>query len=170
MVPSIPLSSKSHPANPKHTGPLQSFRGYGSGLTVQQATEAIRAMPNLLSMHYEDSRKPSMLYFYQELGVPPLLCREAEVELSRYLTGTDSSDACAFAYLRTLGASWDQCRILLDAFPVLTACDTNPGWELACEGPVRKELNEDLMLYLRKRLQVGAGEVYHMMKVGAKNV
>eukprot|EP00957_Ditylum_brightwellii_P188384 14341381-Ditylum_brightwellii.AAC.1 len=150
----------------KQHGPRLLWNGYGAGLTLQQATEAIRAIPQLLSMHHEDSKKPSILYFYQQLQVPYEEIDAARNELSDYLIGTEAGDACTFAHLHNkLGISWYQMRLLLEAFPTLTCCDTDPGWELFDHGgPVRSVLKEDGLFYLRKRLQVGSREIFGMLK------
>ena len=125
--------------------------GHGAGLSLHQATEAIRAIPQLLSIYHEDSRKPSMLYFYKQLNLSSKFIEEGQSELAPMLNGCDGSDLLSFAYLNSLGVDWDQIRLLLHAFPSLTHYDSEPGWEMLGHGPVRSELDGRMLMYLRKR-------------------
>ncbi len=113
-----------------------------------------------------------MLYFYQRLNVPT----EAVEYIRKQLlpTGADISDACCFALLHTqLGISLPQIQTCLNAFPTLTFCDLDPGWELltttttttTCRNPIRTQFNEDALHYLRKRLQIGTSDIFAMIKV-----
>lgn len=108
------------------------------------------------------------MYFLTHLRVTYEESNMARLHIPQ-LIGSEASDACSFAYLHyKLGIGWDQCRILLDAFPILTFCDLEVGWEI--EGISRDTLNEDALVYLRKRLQVGTKEVLGMMKVSLGSV
>lgn len=103
--------------------------GFGAGLSIDQATKAIRAVPQLLAIYHEDARKPPALYFYNTLQVPSNSVDGARRELStKYLAGCTSSDVFTFGYLHSLGVEWNQIKLLLDAFPTLTFCDQEPGW------------------------------------------
>ncbi len=95
-------------------------QGYGAGLTIRQATQTLRVMPEFMALFYEDSRKPSIVYLYNQMQAPILskLCDEANLQLNEYLEGTDPSDAYAFAFLHSIGISWDQIRILVSALPL----------------------------------------------------
>lgn len=108
-----------------------------------------------------------MLYFYQTFQISSQSIDEARTELSMYMTGSDVSDMCAFELLHSLGVRWNQIRILLDAFPTLTCCDTDPGWELLDHGNVRSKLKVKTLIYLRKRLQITNSDIHAMMKVRA---
>jgi len=144
--------------------PSISGMGYGAGLTIEQATRAIRMMPELLALYYEDSRKPSMVYIYNQMRtpVPPKLIDEANQQLN--LEGADPSDACTFGYLRSLGIEWGQIRILLSSLPLWTTSNLDPGWELLQKGPVRSKLKRPALDFLRQRLQIGPGDVYRLLK------
>lgn len=137
-------------------------RGFGAGLTIEQATKAVAAVPQYLSMHYEDSLKPSMVYFLK--FVPPGSVNEARSELSQYMLGCDASDVCSFALLHSLGVSWDKIRLLLDAFPTLTYSEKDPSWDLLNQN-MRSELGQDMLHYLRKRLQISNDNIHSMLKV-----
>ena len=139
-------------------------KGYGAGLTIEQATTAVGVVPQLLAIFYEDSQKPSMVYFYKSLKIPPASINEARTELSQYMLGCDSSDVCSFAYLHSLGVTWNQIRLLLDAFPTLSWPDKEPSWDLIGT-KIRSELEVDMLLYLRKRLQISNADVHSMLKV-----
>lgn len=139
-------------------------KGFGAGLSIEQATKAIAAVPQFLSMNYEDSRKPSMIYFYSFLHIPPTSINEARSELSQYILGCDASDVCAFAYLHSLGVSWGQIRFLLDAFPTLTYSEKDPSWDLL-DRSMRSELVAGMLIYLRKRLQISNDDIHSMLKV-----
>ncbi|KAL9186783.1 hypothetical protein ACHAXT_010503 [Thalassiosira profunda] len=145
--------------------PCLAGKGYGAGLTVEQATDAIRMMPELLALYYEDSRKPSVMYLYNQMNAAPAspkLIDEANARLN--LEGTDGSDAYTFAHLRSIGISWGQLRILASALPLWTTCNLEPGWELLQKGPVRSMLKRPALDYLRQRLQIGPGDVYRLLK------
>jgi hypothetical protein len=139
-------------------------KGFGAGLSIQQATIAISAVPQFLSIHYEDSQKPSLLYFHNNHPLPPLSVNEARSELSQYMLGCDASDVSSFAYLHSLGVSWESIRLLLDAFPTLTCSEKDPSWDLL-DNNMRSELNEDSLHYLRKRLQIRNDDIHSMLKV-----
>jgi hypothetical protein len=87
------------------------------------------------------------------------------VELVDYLVGADPSDACTFAYLNSMGISWPQIRIMLEAFPAIVFANADPGFELYQHGIVRNLLREPVLQFLRKRLQIGPEEVFNMIKV-----
>jgi hypothetical protein len=141
-------------------------KGYGAGLTIEQATQAIRAVPQFLSLYHEDSKKPSMLYFYNELGVNPQLLEQARSELGSRLSGCDSSDMYSFAYLNSIGVDWVNIRLLIDAIPLITFCDKEPGWEvLEKSSPVRSELDVGMLNFLRKRLQIYNADLHAIIKV-----
>lgn len=143
--------------------------GFGAGLTVEQATKAVAAIPQLLSVHYEDSRKPSMIYFYKFLNLSPQSINEARSELSQYMLGCDGSDVCSFAYLHSLGIRWNQILLLLDSFPTLTYSEKDPSWDLL-DGHMRSQLGVDMLIYLRKRLQISNDDIHSMLMVRSKVV
>ncbi|KAL7552622.1 hypothetical protein ACHAWF_017609 [Thalassiosira exigua] len=149
-------------------GPSLSDKGFGAGLTTEQATKAVRMMPELLALYYEDSRKPSLIYMFNQMqsSVPPKLIDEANVQLE--LEGTDPSDAYTFAYLRSLGVSWSQLRILTSALPLWKSVNLEPGWELLQRGPVRSMLKRPSLDYLRQRLQIGPDDVYRLLKTHSR--
>lgn len=122
-------------------------------------------MPELLALYFEDSRKPSIMYLYSQLQspLPPKLIDEANVRLN-LREGNDPSDAYTFAYLRSLGITWSQLRILVSGLPLCTACHLEPGWELVQKGPVRSMLKRPALDYLRQRLQIGPSDIYRMLK------
>ena len=146
------------------SGARLSWEGFGAGFTIQQATQAVRAIPNLLSLHHTDSRKPNMLYFMRELEVSADMSIPTERNLEKYLLGTEPSDVWAFAYLHTLGLQWSQLRIILDAYPTLTCIGTEANWELRQNKGTRKALDFFSLTYLRKRLQIGPRDVFIMLK------
>ena len=144
--------------------PALAGQGYGAGLTVDQASSAIRMMPELLSLYHEDSRKPSLMYMYNQMKfpIPPNLIDEASVQIN--LEGTDPTDQHTFAYLNSIGISWSQLRILASSLPLWTTCALEPGWELFQKGPVRSMLKRPALDYLRQRLQIGPSDIYRLLK------
>lgn len=152
-----------------HIGARLSWEGYGAGLTIEQATDAVRAIPNILSLRHTDSKKPSALYYIKELQVSTNLSILAENNLEKYLMGTERSDVWAYAYLNKIGLQWNQLRILLDAFPTLTCIGTDVDWRLLNRGLIRDRLDEFALMFLRKRLQIGTMDVFTMLKVSSYN-
>jgi hypothetical protein len=150
--------------------PKTHYNGFGAGLTEAQALTAISVLPHLLSLDPLDAnrQKPNLAVMYQELKVPFLLIDQANVELDFWLIGTSPVDVAVFAFLYSLGITWDQCRILLSAFPFLVMSGLDPSWELCQTGPVRSVLREDSLLYLRMRLQLTCSEVFAMIKTHSR--
>ena len=151
-------------------------QGYGAGLTVNQASQAVRMMPELLALYYEHSIKPSYLYMYNQMQgrssiasgasvlVPPspTLIEEATIQLN--LEGTDTVDAYTFAYLHSIGISWNQIRLLLSGLPLWRTVNLETDWEILARGPVRSKLQRSTLDYLRQRLQIGPSDVYRLLK------
>jgi hypothetical protein len=151
-------------------------QGYGAGLTVYQASRAVRMMPELLALYYEHSVKPSFLYMYNQMQgrsstasgasvlVPPSpkLIEEATIQLN--LEGTDTVDAYTFAYLHSIGVSWSQIRLLLSGLPLWRTVNLETDWEILARGPVRSKLQRSTLDYLRRRLQIGPSDVYRLLK------
>lgn len=119
---------------------------------------AVLSIPQLLlSMYHEDSRKPSILYFYQNLQVDYEDCdvirslvasgnfsyfkefdtlagskvRRSRANVENLLTGCDPSDVCALAYLHCkLGVTSQSVSFLVHAFPTTLSCDLEVSWEM----------------------------------------
>ncbi|EJK57996.1 hypothetical protein THAOC_21915 [Thalassiosira oceanica] len=138
-------------------------KGFGAGLTIKQAGLAIRMMPELLALHYEDSRKPSQLYLFQEMKLrfPQDQIAKVSTTAKDLLEGSDSGDLYLMVYLLSLGVSWQSIRILCNALPVGSlSCALDPGWDLIqsrpenkLKRPIRKKLKQSANDYLRQRLQ-----------------
>jgi hypothetical protein len=160
------------PESPSQPDWPQTFSGgYGAGLSQTQAISAILALRHLLSIHPPDasSKKPPLLFFYQQLGIQFDMISEVREELGHWLFGACPADVATFSYLKSLNISWDQCRILLGAFSSsLISCELDPGWELAGSGPVRGVLSEESLTYLRMRLQLSPSEVFAMIKTHSR--
>ena len=78
--------------------------GFGAGLSIDQATKAIKAVPQLLAIYHEDARKPSVMHFYNNLQVSSESVDMARKELSTtYLAGCTSSDIFTFGYIYLFG-------------------------------------------------------------------
>ena len=148
--------------------PLLFWKGYGAGMSVEQATEAVRAVPNILATHYTDSRKPDISYFIQGLQVSYELNLMADEQLYNHLKGADPSDVWTFAYLNQIGVGWTQLEIMLDAFPTLTCFPSNTDWELNARGVKSDFINEPALIYLRKRLQAGTKTVSALLKTHSR--
>jgi len=163
-IPSVALVADRGMGGANVDWPSLSGKGYGAGLTIEQATKAIRMMPELLALYYEDSRKPSMVYMYHQMqaSIPPKLIEDANIQLN--LEGADLSDAYTFGYLRSLGIPWSTLRILTSSLPLWTTSNLEPGWELLQKGPVRSMLKRPALDYLRQRLQIGPWDVYRLLK------
>ena len=166
-IASVTLVADTGVGGEKVDWPRLADEGYGVGLTLEQATKAIRMMPELMALYYEDSRKPSVGYMYTQLQqqMSPQLCDEVKMQLGQFLEGTDFSDSLTLGYLYGgLGISWKKLRILLSAFPLWTTNCLDPGWEILQRGPVRSSLKRHSLDYLRQRLQIRPGDVYKMIK------
>ena len=122
-------------------------------------------MPELLALYYEDSVKPSIQYMYNQMqGRSPSskLIEEASVQLN--LEGTDPTDAFTFAHLNSIGVSWGQLRILTSSLPLWRTVNLVTNWEILARGPVKRELKRPALDYLRRRLQIGPGDIYRLLK------
>jgi len=106
-----------------------------------------------------------MLYFYRDLNVPMKEVEEARSELATLINGCDGSDLLSFVYLKSIGISWQQIKFIFDAFPIISYCETEPGWELLDNGPVRNTLDTAMLNFLRKRLQITNSDLHSMIKV-----
>ncbi len=127
------------------------MKGYGEGLTIDQATRAVRVMPKLLALYYEDLAKPLILYMYNQMqGHAQLLklVEEASAQLNH--EGTDPTNAFAFAYLRLIGVSWGQLQILALSLPLWRTVNLETGWEILARGPIRAKLKCPALNYLRR--------------------
>ena len=144
----LQLYSESHMFSTKILDYQMMRQGRGAGLTIKQATEAVRAVPQLLSLYHEDSRKRSMVNFYKELYVPSTAIETTRSELANSINGCDISDFLSFAYMHSIGVSWQQMTLLLDAIPLLTYAESEPGWELLDNGPIRNSLDTSMLNFL----------------------
>jgi hypothetical protein len=170
-----PLPPKNYATTASSTSstdwPLLASQGYGAGWTVHQVDQAIRAIPHILALYLEDAAaKPSWLYFHQALRVPYEKNDEARMVLGERLVGVTMSDVAMMAYLNSaLHLSWEQIKILLEAFPTLVVCEKEPTWELvACKGPLRSVLEQSVLNYLQMRLQIYPGQVLAMIKTHSR--
>jgi len=163
------LLSPIPPANYLNTShidwPLLAAKGFGTGFTKDQVRLIVKGIPHILAMYYEDAaQKPNFLYFHQTLQVPKELCDEVRETLFDYLDGATPSDVSMVAYVKSIGASWSQLNILLQAFPSLVTCDTDPAWVMYHKSATRFVFKEHALHYLRARLQVSTGTVQAMIK------
>lgn len=138
--------------------------GFGVGLTMDQATKLVKNVPQFLSLYHEDSKKASIIHFYKDYDIPSAAIEKVRSALAVELNGVAYVDIISLGMLHSFGASVDQIRLLLYAFPILIFPDQEPGWELLESDSTRSELNVNAIIYLRKRLQIGNSEVYAMMK------
>jgi len=145
--------------------PLLASQGYGAGWTLDQVRQTLHAVPHVvLSMHLEDTfaMRPSVLYFLSVLQVAYQDVDQVRLELDEW------GDIYTFAYLHGIvGLEWNQLRMMLQAFPCLSVCSTEPTWEMMGIG-VRSVLMEDALHYLQRRLQVGPSFVEAMIKTHPK--
>lgn len=165
-IPSVTLVADTGVGREKVDWPRLAHEGFGAGLTVDQATKAIRMVPELMALYYEDTRKPSVGYMYTQMQqrLPPQLSDEVQMQLGQFLEGADFSDVLTLGYLHSLGISWKKLRLLLSAFPLWTTNNLDPGWEILQRGPVRSVLKRHSLDYLRQRLQIRPSEVYKMLR------
>ena len=143
--------------------PLLAFQGYGAGWSVDQVKRALQTVPHVvLSMYLEDTfaMRPSLLYFISALQVSFKSVDQVRLELEDV-----GSDEYTFAHLHgTLGLTWKQLHVMIQAFPCLCVGDTEPTWEMLMQTNVRSVLREDALHYLQRRLQVGPSTVEAMIK------
>ena len=149
--------------------PLLASRGYGAGLSKSQLRAALCAVPHLMAMYYEDAfLKPAIGYYLHVLQSPFHLASTATMELKQYLDGATFSDIAHITFLHKLGFSWDQLRLILEAFPTLVVCDTQPSVEMLNKGVVCRDIDPQRLHYLQKRLQVSPSQVKAMLIVSQK--
>jgi len=164
---------------------------------MKQAGLAIRMMPELLALHYEDSRKPTQLYLFQEMKLrfPQDQIAKVSTIAKDLLEGSDSADLYLLVYLLSLGVSWQSIRVLCSALPGRCGCGlrsakqfTNfrmskpatstvgslscalePSWDLIQQKrTIRKKLKQSSNDYLRQRLQVRPADVHKMMRTHSR--
>ena len=140
---------------------LLASQGFGAGWTIEQLRLALQAVPHVvLAMHLEDAfaMRPSLFYFLSVLQVSYHDVDQVRLKLDEW------GDIYSFAYLHGIvGLDWLQLSVMLQAFPCLAVCDTEPTWEMM--GPdVRSVLKEDALHYLQRRLQVGPNTIEAMIK------
>jgi hypothetical protein len=152
--------------------------GYGAGLTPRQLVQALQTLPQYwLSIYVTDSlassRKPQdyLPYIYHQLlnsqkDQDPDALRKINHDLDPLLVGVVAADIACLAHAQSsLQITAQQCRILLQALPSLRTCQVDPHWELfLTKGPVRNQLKEDALAYLRLRLQLDPRQVVCMIK------
>ena len=146
--------------------PLLASQGYGAGLSMKQLRTALRAVPHMMAMYYEDAvLKPKIGYYLHILQAPFQLANVATIELKNYLDGATFSDIAHITFLYKLGISWDQLRIILAAFPTLVVCDTQPSAEMLNKGVVRRDIAHQKLHYFQSRLQLRPTHVKSMLIV-----
>lgn len=146
--------------------PQLASQGYGAGLTRRQLRDALQGVPHILAMYYQDAiMKPELGYYLHVLHAPFELSDIARIELKDYLDGATISDMAHFTFLKSLGLSWGQLRIILAAFPTIVSCDIMPSWEMLNKGIIRKELIPQTLNYFQNRLQIRPPQVKAMLIV-----
>jgi len=168
LIPLMQQQNSKTPIISEEDWPLLSSQGFGAGFTVQQATECIRAVPELLALFYEDSMKPSVPYFFNNWKIKPEDAEEARCSLtSSSLVGCSASDAYCFAYLhKTVGIPWISISIMIQALPSTIVCDTTIPWEIIMDNTAVRmggELKFPSLNFLRQRLQVSPKDVHYMI-------
>jgi hypothetical protein len=140
--------------------PKALFDGCGAGLTEKQVTSAILALKHLLPANPAAAlkQKPPFTYFVVSLGVSIEQLNEARNKLDSWLDRDCAEDAATFAYLHTLGVSWDQCDIILQAFSAsVTSCEP----KRTRSGP----LSMPSIDYLQARLRLPPSEILSMVRL-----
>jgi hypothetical protein len=155
--------------------------GYGANLTVQQATGCVRAVPEILALYHSDAVKPSIPYFFNNWKISPEIANQVQQKMTAGsssdsddnlldvevdFTGCAPSDPFFFAFLRSQNVAWDSLRIIMDALPTATQCDTEVHWDV--EGPTRSELKLPALNFLRERLHLRPADVVHMLKTHSR--
>lgn len=144
--------------------PLLASQGFGAGWAIDQVRQALQALPHVvLSMHLEDTfaMKPSLIYFLLSLQVSYEDVDRVRLEVDEW------GDVFTFAYLHgDVGLEWTQLNTMLQAFPCLAICSTEPTWQMISDKStnMRSVLLEDSLHYLQRRLQVGPWTVEAMLK------
>jgi hypothetical protein len=142
--------------------PLLAFRGYGLGWSINQIRQALEALPHVvLSMHLEDTfaMRPSLFYFLSALQISYQNIDQVRLELDHV-----GGDVYTYAYLHgTLGVTWKQLNMMIQACPCLSVCIIEPTWEMIGTN-IRSMFKEDALNYLQRRLQVGASTIEAMIK------
>lgn len=141
--------------------PILASQGYGAGWSIEQIRQALQDVPHVvLAMHLEDAfaMKPSLFFFLSALQVSYQDVDRVRLELDEW------GDIYTFAYLHgNVGLEWKQLSIMLQAFPCLSLCDTEPTWEMMSKH-VRSVLKVDSLHYMQRRLQVGPSTIESMIK------
>ena len=161
--------------------PLLLDQGYGAGLSVAQVSHALQSVPQVLlrlmmssSLNKQDDsnvsnegadlRATQLLNLYDQ--TPPVVFEIAQRQLDPYLTGADSGDIAALAFLHFKGWEWTQCRAIIQALHILSATN-EPSWEQSQQksGLVRSRFVPQRLDYLQMRLQIMPWHLHAMIKV-----
>ena len=150
--------------------------GYGANFTIDQLTNCIRAVPEILALHHCDSTKPSVPYFLNNWKISSERANEVQSKLNGFhlsslplsggLLGCTPADPYFFAFLHSQGVSWDSIKIIINAIPTITQCDTQISWDV--DGPVCRKLKLPVLNFMRERLDLSPADIFHMIRTHSR--
>lgn len=141
------------------------FGGFGVGLSINQTVSVLVVLRDYLAPNPSQALKlkASAAYIVTRVGVPVELLSEVRDTLGGLLDDESFADVAAFAYLRSLEVSWDQCRVIIRAFSM-----SNTACALERIGVFDRGLRDPLQLstirFLQTRLQMSPVETINMIR------
>ena len=153
--------------------PVQFYiHGHGAGMSLAQVSHAVQLVPNFVfRLPHIPTPATRPLLSIQQLSVlyeqtPSVVLEMSRARLDAWLAGTTSVEMAILAYLHWKGWEWEQCRVLLHAWPCLLQPSLEAGWEV--RGQVRKHLIPEALYYLQTRLQLRPWHLQAMFKTHSR--
>jgi hypothetical protein len=105
---------------------------------------------------YKHGIKPqNLVTLYEE--TTPIVLKMTHSDLDLWLSGANGYESVAMAYLHWSGWEWNECCVMLHAFPCIIRCRLEPSWDiLDCRRGNTKQSGRTTVVGVRKYLIANA--------------